>query len=350
MHEPLFSIVIPHLRGASNLYSCLKSIYENTDEDVEIILVDNGSKDKSIDTVYPKFPDVTLISQDKNLGFAGGCNVGLKRASGKFIVLLNDDTEVSKGWLDGIDKLFDYDEKLVICQPKLLSYENKNSFEYAGASGGYIDRYCFPFTRGRIFDTIEEDKNQYDDTREIFWGAGAALIFRNDIFNLIGYFDEDFFAHMEEIDFCFRVHGIGLKVISCPKSVVYHKTASTLKTSSFLKMYLNHRNSLFIMLKNYPTNVLIRYLPIRFILDILALLFFTCKGQLKRSCAIITSYLACVGVAGKILEKRKNIEGFYRNFKSDVTPKLYSRSIAIDYYLLKKKKFIDIGFSINGSG
>ncbi|MBU1627559.1 glycosyltransferase family 2 protein [bacterium] len=343
---PEFSIIIPHLKGKENLCRCLKSIYDHTEKDFEIILVDNGSDDNSVNAIYPLFPQIILIKSNKNLGFAGGCNAGMKKAKGKYIALLNDDIIATPNWLTEIAKVFDKDEKCGVCQPKLLSYDNKGYFEYAGSSGGYIDRYCYPFTRGRIFDTIEEDLNQYNDEKEIFWGAGAALIFKKELIDEIGLFDEDFFAHMEEIDFCFRIHGTGYKIRSVPTSVIYHKTASTLNPNSFTKMFLNHRNSLYLMLKNYPLKALLFNLFIRILLDSCALIYFAFKGQFKRTLAIILGYLACTGEMTNIIKKRKKLSKYFPSFYYRVAPLLYKRSIALEYYLLKKQKFSDLSYSI----
>jgi GT2 family glycosyltransferase len=345
---PVYSIVIPHLKGKENLYRCLKSIYDHTKEDFEIILVDNGSLDKSLDSIYPLFPDITVMKTNKNLGFAGGCNAGIKISRGRYIVLLNDDIKVTSGWLKEIEKTFLKDEKCGVCQPKLLSYENRGYFEYAGSSGGYIDRYCYPFTRGRIFDTIEEDLSQYNDEKEIFWGAGAALIIKRELIDEIGLFDEDFFAHMEEIDFCFRIHGSGYKIYSVPTSVIYHKTASTLDPSNFLKMFLNHRNSLYLMLKNYPLKALLYGICIRIFLDLSALLYFALKGNFKRIIAIIFGYFACAGELMNILKKRKQCARYYPFFYSRIFPKLFKKSIALQYYILKKHRFSDLNYSIAG--
>jgi len=342
---PEFSIIIPHLKGIDNLYRCLKSIYERTDEKFEIILVDNGSKDNSIQIIYSRFPDIILVRSEKNLGFAGGCNTGIKKARGKYIVLLNDDVQVTKNWLKEVARLFKEDERCAACQPKLLSYEDKGFFEYAGSCGGFIDRYCFPFTRGRIFETIEADHNQYDNEKEIFWGAGAALIFRKKLVDKIGYLDEDFFAHMEEIDFCFRVHLAGYKIYSVPKSVIYHKTASTLKPSSFIKMFLNHRNSLYLMLKNYPLKALIKNIFVRILLDFSAFCYSLAKCEFKRAIAIILSYFSCMGEISKIIRKRREMAKYFREFYSRVYPKLFPGSIALTYYLLRKHRFSDIDCS-----
>lgn len=344
--DPDFSIVIPHLKYRENLYRCLNSIYEFTDESFEIILVDNGSRDMSVESIYPHFPDVLLVQTEQNLGFAGGCNAGIKKASGKYIVLLNDDTVMTPNWLKAVRDVFDKDTRCGVCQPKLLSYENRGFFEYSGSSGGFIDRYCYPFTRGRIFDTIERDESQYNDRAEIFWGAGAALIFRRELIDRVGLFDEDFFAHMEEIDFCFRVHSSGYKVISVPDSVIYHKTASTLSPNNYLKMYLNHRNSLYLMLKNYPLKSLISNLSIRMLLDISAFFYFLLKGEIKRPFAILTGYLSCLGELVSIFKKRRSPYIFLSDYYQRVFPKLFKKSIALEYFIFKKHRFSDLNYSI----
>jgi GT2 family glycosyltransferase len=243
----------------------LNSSYTNK----RIIVADNASTDDSISFVKEHFPSVEILTNTKNDGFAGGYNWALKQIESDYYVLLNSDVEVTPNWIEPIIDLMESDAAIAACQPKLISYYNRNLLEYAGASGGWIDLLGYPFSRGRIFDTLEEDKHQYDDIQEIFWASGAAMFVRNNVFHQLEGFDASFFAHQEEIDLCWRIQLAGYKLMVVPQSVVYHVGAGTLPRGG-RKVYLNFRNNLIMLSKNLPLGEKLTVLPLRFLLDIIS--------------------------------------------------------------------------------
>jgi GT2 family glycosyltransferase len=260
-------VVIPHLRGAEILHNCLESIKRSGDPDVSVILVDNASDDGSVDAIAPRFPFVRVVRSETNLGYAGGCNLGIREGSAPLVALLNDDTEVDPGWLGPIRRSFSSEELLGACQPKLLSLREPGVFDYAGAAGGLIDALGYPFARGRVFDSLERDDGQYDEPAEIFWASGAACVFRRSALDEVGLLDEGFFAHMEEIDLCWRLHMNGWRVMAEPSSVVRHWGAVTLGTDHPRKLELNHRNNIWMIAKNASAATLLWLHPLRFLLD-----------------------------------------------------------------------------------
>ena len=240
----------------------MASTYQNK----KIIVADNASSDDSIEMLQSKFPTVEVIVNKQNDGFAGGYNWALGLIEADYFVLLNSDVEVTPNWIEPIIALMENDKTIAACQPKLLSYSNKNMFEYAGASGGFIDFLGYPFSRGRVFDILEEDKGQYNNATPIFWATGAAMFVKSYIFRECNGFDERFFAHQEEIDLCWRMQLKGYKIYVCPASVVYHVGAGTLPRGG-RKVFLNFRNNLWMLSKNLTVYEKLWKLPFRFILD-----------------------------------------------------------------------------------
>ncbi len=266
MNNPLVAIVILNYNGRNYLQQFLPFVLASTYPNKKIIVADNASTDDSINILRQYFPQVEILINKKNDGFAGGYNWALKQVEADYFVLLNSDVEVTPNWIEPIIDLMEGNEKIAACQPKLLAYHNNKSFEYAGASGGFIDYLGYPFSRGRIFDVLEEDKNQYNDAIEIFWATGAAMFVKSKIFNNCGGFDERFFAHQEEIDLCWRMQLAGYKIYVCPQSVVYHVGAGTLPRGG-RKVFLNFRNNLWMLSKNLTVKEKIWKLPFRFFLD-----------------------------------------------------------------------------------
>jgi GT2 family glycosyltransferase len=249
--EKLVSIVILNWNGKSLLEQFLPSVTKFSDIDnVEIVLADNGSTDKSIQFVKANYPQIKIIDNKGNFGFAGGYNKSLENLQSKYFILLNSDVELSANWLPPLIAEMESDDTIFACQPKLLAFNEKTHFEYAGAAGGFIDVLGYPFCRGRIMDYCEKDEGQYDSHCEIFWASGACMMVRADLFKKAGGFDTDFFAHMEEIDLCWRMKNLGYKITFVPNSVVYHVGAGTLKKSSPRKTYLNFYNNRVMVLKN----------------------------------------------------------------------------------------------------
>ena len=252
---PIVSIIIPHWNGIDVLSECIDSLKGSTFDSFEIIVSDNASSDGSQAWIVENHPDVILLENDNNYGYAGGCNRGVNVAKGEFILFLNNDTIQNPNWLDPLIDRMKGDESIAAIQPKILNYYNRKIFDYAGGSGGHLDLFCFPFARGRVFLNQEEDLGQYDNAKRCFWASGTAMIVRKDLFKAAGKFDETFFAHMEEIDLCWRFQAMGYEVWAEPRSVVYHKNAVSLPMHTHRKYYLNHRNSLLMLFGNYSIPV-----------------------------------------------------------------------------------------------
>lgn len=327
------AIVILNWNGKDHLQTFLPSVIENSSDLADIILVDNGSTDDSVALVKAEFPTVQLIRLDKNYGFTGGYNKALAQLNHEFSVLLNSDVEVSQNWLEPLLHLVDSDQTIAAIQPKILSYKNKKSFEYAGAAGGYIDFLAYPFCRGRLFEKLENDNGQYDDTREIFWATGACLFVRTKVFMEIGGFDEDFFAHNEEIDLCWRLKNQDWKVYYCGQSQVYHLGGGTLHKSNPRKTFLNFRNNLTMLMKNDRSGFLFSKVILRLVLDGIAGLVFLSKGSWKDTLAVVKAHFAVYRQLPTILEKRKML-GNKRKYSKEI----YLHSIVFESFILDKSK------------
>lgn len=274
--------------GSKMLQKFLPSVVKySTGEDRAVAVIDNCSDDDSVDVLKAKFPEVGIITLDRNYGFAEGYNRGLEQLDAEYFVLLNSDVEVTEGWMDSIIRLMDSNRDIAAAQPKLMSEKAKDTFEYSGACGGYIDRLGYPFCRGRIFGTLEKDKGQYDTTAEIFWASGAAMFVRADVYRKAGGLDKRFFAHMEEIDLCWRIKNMGYRIVCVPTSKVYHVGGATLDKSNPLKTYLNFRNNLYMLYKNLPDNRLATVMAARMWLDLTAAAMFMMKGLRKDAAAVI---------------------------------------------------------------
>ena len=272
------AVVILNWNGKPFLEKFLPSVISNS-QDATIYVADNSSSDGSLEFVEKNFTSVKRIDNGENLGFAGGYNKALENLNEEFFVLLNSDVETTPNWLQPVIKLFDSDLEIAAIQPKILSYQNKKSFEYAGAAGGFIDKNGYPFCRGRIFDSLENDNGQYDSVQEIFWATGACMFMRSKVFKELGGLDDDFFAHMEEIDLCWRMQLHGYEVGCEPTSTVYHLGGGTLNKLSSKKTYLNFRNSLIIMFLNLPSAEAFAKIMTRLILDGIAGIKFIFEGK-----------------------------------------------------------------------
>ena len=307
----------------------LPSIIANSEE-ATIYLIDNASTDDSVKLVSQNFPSVTIIKNDFNFGFAKGYNIALEQIEEEYYALVNSDVEVSKDWLKPVISSFDSNNDIGIIQPKILDFKNKEYFEYAGAAGGFIDKYGFPYCRGRIFDTIEKDSGQYNDEAPIFWASGACFFIRKSIYRKLNGFDDDFFAHQEEIDLCWRALNLGFKVSYIPSSVVYHVGGATLNESNPKKTFLNFRNSLLMLTKNLPENKLIPIIFTRLVLDGLAGIHFILQGKFIHCWAIIKAHFHFYHLINKTLKKRNGAktESYF-----------HSNSIVYDYFLNKKIHF-----------
>ena len=263
------AVVILNFNGAEMLRAFLPSVVDYSPE-AEVIVADNCSTDASAQVMREEFPTVRYIQLEKNYGFADGYNRALAQVEAEYFLLLNSDVEVTQGWLAPMLEYMESHPGVAACQPKLLSYKNKKEFEYAGACGGFIDKYGYPYCRGRIFDTVEEDKGQYDSVAELFWATGAALMIRAEDYRAAGGLDGTFFAHMEEIDLCWRLRSRGRGIVCIPQSCVYHVGGATLNKSNPRKTYLNFRNNLLMLYKNLPENELRHVMFVRALLDYVA--------------------------------------------------------------------------------
>ena len=332
------SIIIPHHNGEELLFNCLESILNQISiKDFEIIVVDNGSIDNSADKAKEKFPSINLLKSETNLGYSGGCNFGAKNAKGEYTIFLNNDTLHTKNWIEELIGFLDKNPQAGAAQPKILNATNKDTFDYAGGAGGYIDKYCFPFVRGRIFNSLEKDSNQYDDVKKIFWASGAAFIIRTELLRELNYFDNIYFAYMEEIDLCWRLQALGLGIWNVPTSIVYHYGKQTIKENTFKSHYLNHRNSWILFIKNSATFEKGLLIIKRFILDLMAAVYSILTFDINRFLAIFASHLWLVYNFKTLLNIR--LSNHLRHNKLDL---IYQRSIAIDYFFRRKKIFNQI--------
>ena len=281
------SVVILNWNGVGMLQKFLPKVVEySAMEGVEVCVADNGSTDESVSYLQANFPNVRLIVLDKNYGFADGYNRALEQVEAEYVVLLNSDVEVTPHWLEPMTSYMDTHPEVAACQPKIRSERHKEYFEYAGAAGGYLDKYGYPFCRGRIFEVVEKDLGQYDTIQPIFWATGAALFIRLKDYWEAGGLDGRFFAHMEEIDLCWRLRSRGRGIVCIPQSVVYHVGAATLKRENPRKTFLNFRNNLLMLYKNLPEKELKKVMFIRGLLDWVATFVFLLKGDGKNARAV----------------------------------------------------------------
>lgn len=326
------AVVILNYNGEKFLREFLPIVIEHSG-DAKIVVADNASTDLSVDLLKQKFPSVELIRFDNNYGFCGGYNRALKQVEAEYYVLLNSDVEVTPNWLEPLVQLLDSSPEIAAAQPKILSYNDKDHFEYAGAAGGFLDSLGYPFCRGRLFDITERDNAQYNDTREVFWATGACLIIRSGIYHELGGLDEDFFAHMEEIDLCWKVQRAGHKVYYCGTSYVYHVGGGTLSKSNPRKTYYNFRNGLSLVYKHWSTGALIVKLPLRMLLDYVAAFKFLISGKAADARAVFRAHYHFMKKFGKNRNKRLALKKY-----PFTTHNIYSGSILWDHFVLRKNR------------
>ena len=307
--------------------------------DVEIVVADNGSTDGSLQLLAEKFPTVKVDAFEKNYGFAGGYNKALKNINSEYYVLLNSDVEVAKGWLSTLYDYMTNNPDVAACQPKILSYYRRNYFEYAGAAGGFIDKYGYPYCRGRIFGVVEEDTGQYDDIKDVFWASGACLFIRSADYWDAGGLDEEFFAHMEEIDLCWRLKSRGKRIVCVPQSVVYHIGGGTLNAEHPRKTYLNFRNNLLMLYKNLPHKNIKRVFDVRFYLDNLAAIHLLVQGKYQNAKAITDARTDFRAIQSKFSELRK--ENILKSVNS-LQKEISQHSLIYEFYIKRHKKFSEI--------
>ena len=319
------AVVILNWNGEKMLKQFLPSVISNiTDSNCSIIIADNGSTDNSVKLIESEFPDVKLILLDKNYGFAGGYNRALRGLEEDYFFILNSDVELKSNPIPALFDMLESDDKIGAAMPKILSQKRPEYFEHAGAAGGYIDKYGFPFCKGRIVGTIERDNGQYDTEDRVFWATGAALFIRRDVYNELGGFDDDFFAHMEEIDLCWRVKNRGYDIAYQPRSTVYHVGGAALNSESPFKLYLNYRNNLYMLHKNLPQDIMRSRIFKRMIIDGLLATIYLLTGKF--------SYFKSVIKAHKDYKKeRPNLDKKRESIRHKSTDKIYRGSIIVDY-------------------
>lgn len=342
---PTVAVVILNFNGKQWLERFLPQLRQSTYENFSIVVADNGSTDGSLGFLAEAYPDIRRIDLASNHGFAQGYNLALQQIDDDYLVLLNSDVEVTPGWMEPIIELMERDQSVAACQPKIRSFAHRSSFEYAGASGGWIDFLGYPFCRGRIFSVCEEDKGQYDNTQEVFWATGAALFIRADLFKAIGGFDPDYFAHAEEIDLCWRLKRAGYKIMVRPRSVVYHVGGGTLNYNTPRKTYLNFRNTLFTALKNEPVTTLLWLLPARLILDGMAGVLFLAQGKLAHIGSIVRAHWSFFRQIPKTWRKRRQCREWIEQCSISDQPNLtavYPRSIVWQFFARGKRRFTQL--------
>ena len=342
MVQPLVSVVIPHWNGVEVLSECLESLSETKYPNMEIIVVDNASTDGSPDWVSLNFPQVKLIENDQNYGYAGGCNRGAKTAEGEYLVFLNNDTIQDHHWLAGLVDFMNLNSNVAAVQPKILDFFERTKFDYAGGAGGWLDILGFPFARGRVFLEQERDNGQYDKMRPIFWASGTAIMVRKSDFETAGGFDEIFFAHQEEIDLCWKFHLMGKEIWAIPNSTIYHKNAVTLPMFTRMKQYLNHRNSYLMVLSNYSLPITLYLAPIRFALELVAALYAIVRLDLNHLLGIIQAQLWILFHPHVIIHRRKKVKQVRKIKDKKIFKRLYWGSVVLDYYIRCKKTSAEI--------
>lgn len=331
------AVIILNWNGKNHLETFLPSVVKHS-SDFDVVVIDNNSTDDSVSFLKENYPQINLIFNTENGGFAKGYNDGLNQIEGQYeyYVLLNSDVEVTENWVTPILSLMENDPLIAGCQPKVLAYKRKTHFEHAGAAGGFIDKNGYPFCRGRIFSEVEEDKGQYNTSGEIFWATGACMFVRANKFHELGGFDADYFAHMEEIDLCWRMKINGLKLYYCAESTVYHLGGGTLDYLSPRKVYLNFRNSLYTLYKNYQGNYLFFKIMWRTTLDYIAFWMFVLKFDFRSAKEVVRAQIHFIRHHKKTKAKRKLIQSTTATFNKTG---VFNKSIVFAFFLGKKKSF-----------
>ncbi len=333
------AVVILNWNGQKHLEMFLPSVVAHSAiEGVGIYVADNGSTDNSVEFLKLEYPQINLIILDKNYGYTGGYNRALAQIDAEYFVLLNSDVEVTPNWIEPIIQFMDKDKKVAACQPKILSYSNREYFEYAGAAGGFIDKYGYPFCRGRILNSFEKDEGQYNDTAEIFWATGACLFVRADLFKLTGGLDDNFFAHMEEIDLCWRLKNMGYKIYYLSSSTVYHLGGGSLSNNSPKKLYLNYRNNLFLLHKNLPIKRKFIIIFARLILDGFSALVYLISFKFAFFTAVFNAH---VGFYSYLINNKGSKNDMINNINHS---EIYKHSIIKAFFIQRIRKFTQLRF------
>lgn len=331
------AIVILNWNGAKLLRQFLPSVIKfSPGEFVRIVVADNGSTDGSLELLRNEFQQVEVLDLQQNFGFARGYNEALKQIASDYYVVLNSDVEVTSGWLDEPIQLLESNPEIAVVQPKILSFNQKTHFEYAGAAGGFIDRFGYPFCRGRIFNEIEEDRGQYDNQTDIFWASGACMFVRASVFHQSGGFDADFWAHMEEIDLCWRLQNQGYRIVFTPKSKVYHLGGGSLPYESPRKLYLNFRNNLWLLYKNLSSKQLWYILFLRMVLDGIAALKLATEFNFNGIRSVLKAHYHFYCSLPALRKKRRQVR---KTMHIEQPTQHLPRSIVFQFYIRKRKLF-----------
>jgi GT2 family glycosyltransferase len=332
--KPSVAVVILNWNGKRLLQQFLPSVVNSNYPNLQIIVGDNCSNDGSVEFVNTNYPLITVLQNKRNYGFAEGYNRILEQVTADYYVLLNSDVEVPEDWITPVINLMEADEQIAAAQPKIKWQLDKTQYEYAGAAGGFLDKYAFPFCRGRIFDAVEKDLGQYDDVKEVFWASGAALFIKSKAWKAVGGLDGDLFAHMEEIDLCWRLKNKGYKVMFCPDAEVYHVGGGSLNATNPFKTFLNFRNNLVIMQKNLPKTEVFQMIFIRFFIDFAALIHFLIKGETKFAWAVSKAHIDFFKRIKETNRKRTAVQLPYYQHKG-----VLQSSIVYNYFIKKIKCF-----------
>ncbi|KQS28427.1 glycosyltransferase family 2 protein [Pedobacter sp. Leaf194] len=335
--NPSVAVVILNWNGKSFLEQFLPGVLKSEYDNLQIVVGDNGSTDDSLAFIETNFPTVTILKNEKNLGFAGGYNKILERVNADYFVLLNSDVEVTPNWISPVIELMESDDKIAAAQPKIKWQLDKDQFEYAGAAGGFLDIYAFPFCRGRLFNVYEQDRGQYNEVKEIFWASGAAFFIKSRYWKETGGLDADLFAHMEEIDLCWRLKNLNYKVVFCPTAEVFHVGGGTLQTENPFKTYLNFRNNLIIMQKNLPVGDAVFRIAIRMCIDFIAWWHFLLSGKPKFTLAVTKGHWHFVKDIARTATKRKLFQKPYNEHTG-----VYKKSVVWAFFIRKIKFFSDL--------
>lgn len=342
MSKIKIAVVILNWNGAKLLQQFLPSVVQfSTFDFTEIIVADNGSTDDSLSVLQSNFPEVKILDLKQNFGFARGYNEALNQIDAEYFVILNSDVEVTEGWLNSPVSLMDANKNIAAVQPKILSFQHKTRFEYAGAAGGFIDRYGYPFCRGRLFNRVESDNGQYDNIIDIFWATGACMFVRAKYFHAAGGFDADFWAHMEEIDLCWRLKNNGYRIVFTPKSTVFHLGGGSLSYDNPHKLFLNFRNNLWLLYKNLPANKLVPVIFMRMILDGIAAFKLLAEFNVNGIRSVLKAHWQFWISIPQLHAKRKQMQKI--KTKRQIAEKL-PVSIVCQFYLRKRRRFSDIRF------
>ncbi|MCC5925384.1 MAG: glycosyltransferase family 2 protein [Bacteroidetes bacterium] len=332
-----FSIIIVTWNALHHLQRFLPSVVQTQYHEYEIIISDNASTDGSADWVRSEYPEIKIVTHEENYGYCGGNNRAVDAAHYNTLVFLNNDVAVEPDWLQHVAKLMADNPLIDAVQPRIRSYENPEQFEYAGAAGGFIDKLGYPYCRGRIFDTVESDNNQYDKATPIFWASGAALVIKKTIFTTLGGFEESFEFHMEEIDLCWRLQLRGRQVWYCPNSVVYHLGGGSLSADNPRKVYYNFRNNLLMLVRNHPSRHLFRNMLLRLLLDDVATIRFLTRGKFTHALAVIKAFFGFLRRLPKAMHYRRG-----NDVNSSILVEPSNYSILWQYFVRKKGNYNDL--------